>query len=159
MFSGLTSVNANPPPDEVINYSERVSSDDDPFEREFLHFEPTAELPTISPENIGIGNMYLNIVQDLESSLNDVRLIRASNRPGETSDMLSSFSERLESIMNQSDTILRNLRHSMDMLTTNQRSPSEMEQSYEDNFYMRERNGSDNGEFAKFLEINLSTML
>lgn len=128
-------------PDEVINYSERVGSDDDPSDRNVMDFEPSNELPVISPENIGIGNMYLNIVQDLESSLNDVRNIRASNRPGETSDMLSSFSERLESIMNQSDTILRNLRHSMDMLTTteNRRQLSEVDGSIlEDNFYVRD---------------------
>lgn len=134
-------VTVNPPPDEVINYSERASSDEEPAEREFLHFEPNSELPSISPENIGIGNMYLNIVQDLESSLNDVRNIRASNRPGETSDMLSSFSERLESIMNQSDTILRNLRHSMDMLATStERAPADTEN--EDNFYVRDQNSS-----------------
>lgn len=130
-------------PDEVINYSERVGSDDDPSERNFLGFESPPELPVISPENIGIGNMYLNIVQDLESSLNDVRNIRASHRPGETSDMLSSFSERLESIMNQSDTILRNLRQSMDMLTTTEsrRQLSEADRDVnllEDNFYVRD---------------------
>lgn len=130
-------------PDEVINYSERVGSDDDPNERSFMGFDSSPELPVISPENIGIGNMYLNIVQDLESSLNDVRNIRASNRPGETSDMLSSFSERLESIMNQSDTILRNLRQSMDMLTTTEsrRQLSEAERDalmLEDNFYVRD---------------------
>lgn len=128
-------------PDEVINYSERVGSDDDPNDRSVMDFEASPELPIISPENIGIGNMYLNIVQDLESSLNDVRNIRASNRPGETSDMLSSFSERLESIMNQSDTILRNLRHSMDMLTTTEsrRQLSEADGGIlEDNFYVRD---------------------
>lgn len=88
--------------------------------------------------------MYLNIVQDLESSLNDVRNIRASNRPGETSDMLSSFSERLENIMNQSDTILRNLRHSMDMLTTEEENLSNREgreqQPAFDDFFVRDRN-------------------
>lgn len=130
-------------PDEVINYSERVGSDDDPSERSFMAFDAPPELPVISPENIGIGNMYLNIVQDLESSLNDVRNIRASNRPGETSDMLSSFSERLESIMNQSDTILRNLRQSMDMLTTTEsrRQLSEADRDasiLEDSFYVRD---------------------
>lgn len=113
--------------DEVINFSERAGSEDDPS-------EPPVDLPAISPENIGIGNMYLNIVQDLESSLNDVRNIRASNRPGETSDMLSSFSGRLESIMNQSDTILRNLSQSMDMLRTTERNSSILE----DNFYIRD---------------------
>lgn len=86
--------------------------------------------------------MYLNIVQDLESSLNDVRNIRASNRPGETSDMLSSFSERLENIMNQSDTILRNLRHSMDMLSTEEDNLSNSvsrETDRFDTFYVRDR--------------------
>lgn len=125
--------------DEVINYSERDNIEDEPNER--MEFEAAQDLPIISPENIGIGNMYLNIVQDLESSLNDVRNIRASNRPGETSDMLSSFSERLESIMNQSDTILRNLRHSMDMLTTTEsrRQLSEADGGLlEDNFYVRD---------------------
>ncbi|KAF5306653.1 hypothetical protein FQA39_LY08842 [Lamprigera yunnana] len=112
------------PPDEVINYSERVNSEDEVAEQpanlnDFHPFDPPPEFPSINPENFGIGNMYSNIVQDLESSLNNVRNIRASNRPGETSDMLSSFSERLESIMHQSDSILRNLRNSVDMLPQN----------------------------------------
>lgn len=82
----------------------------------FHPFDPPPEFVSIHPENIGIGNMYSNIVQELESSLNDVRNIRANNRLGETSDMLSSFSERLESIMNQSNAILRNLHTSIDTI-------------------------------------------
>ncbi|KAK5645652.1 hypothetical protein RI129_004116 [Pyrocoelia pectoralis] len=114
-------------PDEVINYSERVNSEDDiseqtPSMNDFHPFDPPPEFPSINPENIGIGNMYSNIVQDLESSLNNVRNIQASNRPGETSDMLSTFSERLESIMHQSDSILRNLRNTMDLLPQNSES-------------------------------------
>ncbi|KRT78785.1 WD40 domain-containing protein [Oryctes borbonicus] len=106
--------------DEVINYSERVATEDIPESDIGFHpFDPPPEVASINPENIGIGNMYSNIVQELESSLNDVRNIRASSRLGETSDMLSSFSERLESIMNQSNTILRNLRTSIDILQPN----------------------------------------
>ncbi|XP_031344817.1 uncharacterized protein LOC116171920 isoform X2 [Photinus pyralis] len=113
--------NSNFAPDEVINYAERVNSEGEiseqsPNVNDFHPFDPPPEFPSINPENIGIGNMYSNIVQDLESSLNNVRNIRASNRPGETSDMLSTFSERLESIMHQSDSILRNLRNTMDLL-------------------------------------------
>lgn len=108
--------------DEVINYAERTNTEEDtsaterPSAPDYHPLAPPADFPAISPENIGIGNMYSNIVQDLESSLNNVRNIRASNRPGETSDMLSSFSERLESIMQQSDSILRNLQNTMDLL-------------------------------------------
>ncbi|XP_018336537.1 uncharacterized protein LOC108745023 [Agrilus planipennis] len=114
-------------PDEVVNYSERANSEDDPTEHlaappEFHPFDPPPDVPSINPENIGIGNMYSNIVQDLEVSLRNVRNIRASARPGETSDMLSSFSERLESIMHQSNSILRNLRNTMDMLPPNTRN-------------------------------------
>ncbi|KAK4879040.1 hypothetical protein RN001_007186 [Aquatica leii] len=117
-------LNSNFAADEVINYSERVNSEDEVTEQpstlnDFHPFDPPPEFPSINPENIGIGNMYSNIVHDLESSLNNVRNIQASNRPGETSDMLSSFSERLESIMHQSDSILRNLRNTMDMLPQN----------------------------------------
>ncbi|GJQ70077.1 hypothetical protein Trydic_g22553 [Trypoxylus dichotomus] len=109
--------------DEVINYSERVATEDisEP-DIGFHPFDPPPEVAAINPENIGIGNMYSNIVQELESSLNDVRNIRASSRLGETSDMLSSFSERLESIMNQSNAILRNLRTSIDVLQPNHQS-------------------------------------
>lgn len=119
--------------DEVVNYSERVNAEDDlneqqPNLNEFHPFDPPPEFPSINPENIGIGNMYSNIVQDLESSLNNVRNIRASNRPGETSDMLSSFSARLESIMLQSDNILRNLSQTTDMLLSNS-EPSERRRS------------------------------
>lgn len=111
--------------DEVINYSERVPTEDISESHIGFHpFDPPPEFASINPENIGIGNMYSNIVQELESSLNDVRNIRASNRLGETSDMLSSFSERLESIMNQSNAILRNLRTSIDTLQPNNQNIS-----------------------------------
>lgn len=127
--------------DELINYAERENSEDD-LPTNFHPFNPPPEFPSINPENIGIGNMYSNIVQDLESSLNDVRNIRASNRPGETSDMLSSFSERLENIMTQSDTILRNLRSSMDLLPSTEagRVPdSEPRWNFNDpGFYVRD---------------------
>lgn len=114
-FSGVFAL------DEVINYSERTAADEVPEPSVGFHpFDPPPEYATINPENIGIGNMYSNIVQELESSLNDVRNIRASNRIGETSDMLSSFSERLESIMNQSNAILRNLRTSIETLQPNE---------------------------------------
>lgn len=117
--------------DEVINYSERVNTDGEssglrfpppgiqPPTNNFHPFDPPPDFLSIHPENIGIGNMYSNIVQELESSLNDVRNIRASNRLGETSDMLSSFSERLQSIMNQSHAILRNLGTTIEHMSAN----------------------------------------
>ncbi|KAL3283034.1 hypothetical protein HHI36_006193 [Cryptolaemus montrouzieri] len=145
--------------DEVINFSELPNSEDDPipandrsssntspnFPYHFHPFNPPPDLPTINPENIGIGNMYSNIVQDLETSLNDVRNIRAANRPGEMTDMLSNFSERLENIMNQSETILRNLRTSVEMLPGNDSSEngpssSAPTASFNDaNFYIRDQ--------------------
>nr|XP_022918666.1 uncharacterized protein LOC111427675 [Onthophagus taurus]XP_022918667.1 uncharacterized protein LOC111427675 [Onthophagus taurus] len=122
--------------DELINYSERTNEEDtqEPVvpPPNFHPFDPPPEFATINPENIGIGNMYSNIVQELESSLNDVRNLRPGNRLGETSDMLSSFSERLESIMNQSNAILRNLRTSIETLTperNNTNNPSTTNQN------------------------------
>ncbi|KAK9888730.1 hypothetical protein WA026_000956 [Henosepilachna vigintioctopunctata] len=145
--------------DEVINFSEFPNSEDDPvpslegrtapspsfYSYNFHPFNPPPDLPSINPENIGIGNMYSNIVQDLEVSLNDVRNIRASNRPGEMSDMLNNFSERLENIMNQSETILRNLRTSVEMLpgtdlNSNGERISTPSASFNDeNFYVRDQ--------------------
>ncbi|KAF5303010.1 hypothetical protein FQR65_LT08339 [Abscondita terminalis] len=164
-------LNNNFAADEVINYSERVNSEDEIAEQpsalnDFHPFDPPPEFPSINPENIGIGNMYSNIVHDLESSLNNVRNIQASNRPGETSDMLSSFSERLESIMHQSDSILRNLRNTMDMLPQNaenevrrpQRlspapllpSPDHPRFLFNDpNFYVRDQNQTSEGSSAR----------
>ncbi|XP_045471947.1 uncharacterized protein LOC123678778 isoform X2 [Harmonia axyridis] len=116
--------------DEVIHFSELPNSEDDPFltsERSepnptdrFHPFNPPPNLPTIDPENIGIGNMYSNIVQDLETSLNNARDIRTVDRPGEMSNMLSNFSNRLEHLMNQSEGILRNLRTSVEVLPENE---------------------------------------
>lgn len=113
--------------DEVINFSQRSSetpttpettlpatSDFDPPIPSYHPFDPPPELDTINPEHIGIGNMYSNIVQELETSLSDFRNVRCQRRLGETSDMLGNFSERLESIMTQSHAILRNLSTSID---------------------------------------------
>lgn len=132
--------------------SQRITPTEEPLNLSAFHpFDPPPEFVSIHPENIGIGNMYSNIVQELESSLNDVRNIRANNRLGETSDMLSSFSERLESIMNQSNAILRNLHTSIDTILpesdnnnqeTNERIPdsSRTHLVFNDNsFYVRER--------------------
>ncbi|XP_066139445.1 uncharacterized protein [Euwallacea fornicatus] len=105
--------------DELINYAERENSEEDlppPSPQGVLHFESAPRSSNLSPENSVIGSMYSNIMQDLESSLIDVRNIRASSRLGESSDMLNNFSERLENIMSQSDSILRNLRSSIDLL-------------------------------------------
>jgi hypothetical protein len=109
------------PIDELINYSERPNAEDNlPQDNQLpsnnIDNLPEPPTPGNSDNNVSLSNMYSNIVQDLESSLNDVRNIRASNRASETSDILSSFSESLENIMNQSDTILRNLGGSMSML-------------------------------------------
>lgn len=93
--------------DELINYSARPDAEDNlPEDSQ----PPVLSSPPLTPpDNINLNTSYSNIIQDLESSLNDVRSIRAGTRSNETSDMLSSFSESLENIMNQSDTILRNL--------------------------------------------------
>ncbi|KAI4465050.1 activating molecule in becn1-regulated autophagy protein 1 [Holotrichia oblita] len=162
--------------DEVINYSERVGTEDVPESDVGFHpFDPPPEFAAINPENIGIGNMYSNIVQELESSLNDVRNIRASNRLGETSDMLSSFSERLESIMNQSNSILRNLRTSIDTLQPNSQnvtissnstdpdqsstSGSQPRISFRDNnFYLREQTGNQTNDEAAVTSNTTNTL-
>lgn len=137
--------------DEVINFADLPNSEDpdattnEDTPMNFHPFDPPPNLQTINPENIGIGNMYSNIVQDLETSLNDVRNIRATNRPGEMSDMLSNFSDRLENIMNHSEAILRNLRSSMEMLPT-AANPAEGQNTREANaifndpsFYVRDQ--------------------
>lgn len=106
--------------DELINYSERANSEDDPplnLSSYDMTFNPWPGENRNQRDNSGISNMYSNIVQDLEFSLNDVRNIRASNRPRETSDMLNSYTDRLENIMNQSEVILRNLSRSMELIS------------------------------------------
>ncbi|XP_044750242.1 uncharacterized protein LOC123310695 isoform X2 [Coccinella septempunctata] len=115
--------------DEVINFSELPNSENPTPERSeslpsalqdnFHPFNPPPNLPAINPENIGIGNMYSNIIHDLETSLSNARDIRTVDRPGEMSNMLSSFSNRLETLMNQSEDILRNLRTSVEVLPDN----------------------------------------
>lgn len=120
----------------MINYSERENSEDESVQQPLdLSNHPNSENPELDNvySNIRLGNVYSNIIQDLESSLNDVIRMRASNRPGETSDMLGSFSERLESIMNQSDTILRNLSNSMEMLSSAATDPGRSQVSVETN--------------------------
>ncbi|XP_044267364.1 uncharacterized protein LOC123013094 [Tribolium madens] len=138
------SVNSTFPIDELINYSERPNAEDNVPQDNIPESSPLVPPSEPSPF-VNLGNMYSNIVQDLESSLNDVRNIRSSTRPSETSDMLSSFSESLENIMNQSDTILRNLGGSMSMLPnyseqneSRRRETSEPRVSFNDqNFYIR----------------------
>jgi hypothetical protein len=138
------------PIDELINYSERPNAEDNlPQDNQLpsnnIDNLPEPPTPGNSDNNVSLSNMYSNIVQDLESSLNDVRNIRASNRASETSDILSSFSESLENIMNQSDTILRNLGGSMSMLPNyteqnegRRREPTEPRVSFNDqSFYVR----------------------
>lgn len=63
--------------------------------------------------------MYSNIIHDLEASLNNARDVRTLDLPGEMSNMLSSFSNRLETLMNQSERILRTLRTSVEVLPEN----------------------------------------
>ncbi|XP_017769522.1 PREDICTED: uncharacterized protein LOC108557506 isoform X2 [Nicrophorus vespilloides] len=103
--------------DEVINYSERVNEDES-SQRSYHPFDPPPEI-SINSENVGIGSMYSNIVHELESSLNDVRSIRANHRLDETSGVLTSFTERLDTIMSQSNAILRNLTNTLDSLPSN----------------------------------------
>ncbi|XP_063903368.1 uncharacterized protein LOC135122847 [Zophobas morio] len=131
------------PIDELINYSERPNAEDNvPQDNQ----PPENTDSTTDSPFVNLGNMYSNIVQGLESSLNDVRNIRSNTRSNETSDMLTSFSESLENIMNQSDTILRNLGGSMSMLPNyseqnenRRRESSEPRVSFNDErFYIRD---------------------
>lgn len=87
-----------------------------------------------SPENLGVGNMYQNIVHDLESSVIDIYNIRSTSRPGETTDVLSSFAIRLENVISRSDIILQNLRQSLDAL--HMREPEQSETNGEYDFYV-----------------------
>ncbi|CAH1105696.1 unnamed protein product [Psylliodes chrysocephalus] len=105
--------------DELFNYSELDNSEDDPPPPPPPPDADHPEVPTTSTSESSISDMYTNIVRELESSLENVMRMRVSTRPGETSNMLSSFSERLESILSQSDAILRNLSNSMDVLSSN----------------------------------------
>lgn len=123
--------------DEVINFSQRsseeIQSDNnqpviEPSYPSYHPFDPPPELDTINPEHIGIGNMYSNIVQELETSLSDIRNIQSQRRLGETSDVLSHFSERLESIMTQSRAILRNLSTSIEVLPGEQNNGENSQQ-------------------------------
>ncbi|KAG5878984.1 hypothetical protein JTB14_019641 [Gonioctena quinquepunctata] len=133
--------------DELINYSELENSEDDPPPPPP---PPDADHPAdpTNPSDTAIGDMYSNMVQELESSLENVVRMRVSTRPGEASNMLSSFSERLESILSQSDVILRNLSSSMELLgsTTPTRRYNTTESTepptwnyFDPNFYIRDQ--------------------
>lgn len=90
--------------DEVINFSERTGRE-----------EPENPVPETETGEFSIENIYRNILSDLEIVRNTSRTDTNRNNV-ETSNILQSFSQRLENIMNQSDEILANLRQSMDML-------------------------------------------
>ncbi|KAL1494862.1 hypothetical protein ABEB36_010380 [Hypothenemus hampei] len=96
-----------------------------------------------------MNRMYTNIVQNLESSLMDVQQLRLADRPGETTNMLNSFSERLENIMSQSDNILRNLRSTMDLLPNadSNNTDNELRWNFNDQgFYSAERTTASNSD-------------
>ncbi|XP_074040580.1 uncharacterized protein isoform X2 [Leptinotarsa decemlineata] len=139
--------------DELMNYSELENSEDDspPPPPPPPDADHPAD-PTTLPEP-SISAMYSNIVQELESSLENVVRWRISTRSGDASNMLSSFSQRLDSILNQSDVILRHLSSPTDMLiptmasrryTSSESSVPSLWNIYDRNFYVRDlrSNGS-----------------
>lgn len=92
--------------DEVINFSERTG-----------HEEPdNVPQDTTDTNEFNIDVIYRNILTDLETVRNTSRNTDSIRTNSETSNILQSFSQRLENIMNQSDAILANLRQSMDIL-------------------------------------------
>ncbi|XP_072383698.1 uncharacterized protein [Diabrotica undecimpunctata] len=131
--------------DELFNYSELDNSEDDPPPPPPPPDADHPEPPIVSSSESSISDMYANIVRDLESTLDNVIRMRSS-RPGETSSILSSFSDRLTSILTQSDTILRNITSSMDVLVSNTNRYPQAESSntpwyscYDSNFYVRDQ--------------------
>lgn len=105
--------------DEVINFSERpMVNRDEPDTEPTENFTPDLPTETEFPHQTGnIDNIYSHILSDLETSLREARTNRPEvNRTSDPTSLLNTFSERLENIMNQSDSILANLRHSMEML-------------------------------------------
>ncbi|CAG9864366.1 unnamed protein product [Phyllotreta striolata] len=110
--------------DELFNYSELDNSEDDPppppppDAEHPEHPEPAAA----ATSETSVNDMYSNIIRELEGSLENVARMRANSRPSETSNILSNFAERLESVLNQSDVLLRNLNFSassIDILESN----------------------------------------
>ncbi|XP_030746788.1 uncharacterized protein LOC115875461 isoform X1 [Sitophilus oryzae] len=138
--AGMPRTHRNPPLalDDLINFAERGASS-----------EERSSTDGFYPENIGINNMYTSMVQDMNSSLHDVCNIN-SNPPGDTSDILTSFSERLGSFINQSTTILRNIQSSMGLLSnsneTTRNQESEPRWTFNDSgFYVRDLRNEGNG--------------
>lgn len=118
---------ALPSADEVINFSERSTVRDHDEEREMP--DPADNFNLQSPAEFanqadGIESMYSHILSDLENTLREARyrarsdeVTRSSGSSNaDPSNLLATFSERLEHIMNQSDAILANLRRNMDVL-------------------------------------------
>ncbi|XP_050503756.1 uncharacterized protein LOC114330203 isoform X2 [Diabrotica virgifera virgifera] len=130
--------------DELFNYSELDNSEDDPPPPPPPPDADHPEPPIVSSSESSISDMYANIVRDLESTLDNVIRMRSS-RPGETSSILTSFSDRLTSILAQSDTILRNITSSVDVLVSNTNRYPQPESSntpwysYDSNFYVRDQ--------------------
>ncbi|CAH1966553.1 unnamed protein product [Acanthoscelides obtectus] len=146
--------------DEIINYAERENSEDDPpppttpplhppsHESSFSSLDPLPD----PPRTDHVSNIYSNILHDIEFSLDDVLSMRASDILGINNTHMRSFSERLDSIVNQSDQILRNVANSMEMMSNAEEpSPNRSQGAdpawstvYDNNFFMRERSESSN---------------
>lgn len=114
--------------DEVINFSERTGSEEPET--------PQEAAPETESNEFSIENIYRNIISDLETVRN---ASRGDAAPSETNNILHSFSQRLESIMNQSDAILANLRQSMDILLDT--PPNQTENSTSPRFTLRRPSG------------------
>uniref|UniRef100_A0AAR5Q292 Activating molecule in BECN1-regulated autophagy protein 1 n=1 Tax=Dendroctonus ponderosae TaxID=77166 RepID=A0AAR5Q292_DENPD len=144
--SGIPRANRSPTIvlDELINYAEREQSEEDASTAAQQPFEQPDDGQNGLGQLQALGPMISNIVQDLESSLDDVRNIRANNISGSRPGMLSSFSQRMDNIMANSENMLRNMR-SFDRLpsgpTESARSTTENEPRWNFNdpgFYVRD---------------------
>lgn len=105
--------------DELINYAEREPNEDDSSHERSAYSSsgtPILSYPGSTQENSAIVNTYSSIMHNLEASLNDVRNLIPTNTREQTSDVLNSFSSRMGLIMMHSDTILSNLRNTIEVL-------------------------------------------
>lgn len=147
----------------MINYAEREQSEEDGTAAAQQPFEQPDDGRNWLGQHPVLNAMLSNVVQDLQTSLSDIRNIRASNMTGSTTGTLSNFSERLESvtvspifihiiglfrmdnIIANSDTLLRNIRSTFGYLPSgsaeNARSTTENEPRWNFNdpgFYVRD---------------------
>ncbi|XP_056648885.1 uncharacterized protein LOC130453268 [Diorhabda sublineata] len=149
--------------DELFNYSELDNSEDDPPPPPP---PPDADHPEI-PTNACAASLS-EIVRELESSLENVVRMGVSTRPGDNSNILSNLSERLDNILTQSDTLLRNITNTMDVLNSTtipgRYGPSETNPTpnwdyFDSNFYIRDHRSdnlspdSNNADSVNLLDI------